>query len=499
MPKPAPRLAAVFVHGWGGDYLKTWTYKRFLREAQKSLIDYLAEDPTLTSWRFFSVRHTGKAFEPAKIGDLANTIQTFLDTYVYKVADAVVLIAHSLGGLACRQLILSEIDRLPRHQMKIVGLLMYGTPNDGTSMAKAAALLSSGTGNEMAAYSEPLRSLNAGWLERIANGGNPERNFDDRAPLLCWNVVGSADHVVRTSSASHMALLGNVKTVSKGHLEMVKPVSANDVSIGIARDFLAAAETRFRNRARDYACDKVAAEMREAAVSAPWVITEEEAIELTPLDSDRPWFSGAKSLFRSRVTTVRTGVDCKAALNVGVRLDTAAYDPGADIVFDCSIGDGVVSSAVSGALRSGAVGIDTLNELVRVDRIEATHGTRTIRFEPKKVWGKDGWYLLPFACTDWPEGIVRVDRLEVEISSVIDTAMGWYTFNAPNTVTNRLTVSFRSPFKTVCLLHEPLRRMKDIKENDVVGGEFLTVVRIDNPVAAGARITFVFRRDDSST
>jgi alpha-beta hydrolase superfamily lysophospholipase len=40
------------------------------------------------------------------------TVQTFLDTYVYKAADAVVLIAHSLGGLACRRLILDEIGRL---------------------------------------------------------------------------------------------------------------------------------------------------------------------------------------------------------------------------------------------------------------------------------------------------------------------------------------------------------------------------------------------------
>jgi pimeloyl-ACP methyl ester carboxylesterase len=496
--KPEPRLAAVFVHGWGGDFLSTWLEKPFLRSPMKSLIDHLADDASLP-WRFYSVKHTGKAFEPAKIGDLAGTVGTFLDTYVYREADAVVLIAHSLGGLACRRLILNEIGRLPRHQMKIVGLLMYGTPNDGTSMAKAAGrVLRSGSGDDMRTYSEPLRELNASWLDHIANGGNPNRDFDDRMPLLCWNVVGSADRIVPTSSASHMALMGDVKTVSKGHLAMVKPVAANDVPVGIARDFLLAAKERFEERRRDYACDKLAAQTRQAAASQPWVVTEEETIELTPLDGDRSLFSDAPSLFRSHVTTVRTGVACEPALHVGARLDTATYEPDVNVVFDCSIGDGVTENSVTDALRSGAIAREQLSGVVRVDRIEATHGTRRLPFSAEALSGKDGWFLLPFRCSDWPAGVERVDRLEVEISSVIDLAMGWYTFYAPNTVTDRLTVSFRSPFEIACLMHEPLRSMADVKENDVVSGAYLTKVRINGPVAAGARIVFIFRRDDGS-
>lgn len=494
--QPAPRLAAVFVHGWGGDFLGTWAAKKWFSRPSTSLIEHLANDATLP-WRFYSVRHSGKAFQPAKIGDLANTVQTFLDTYVYKTADAVALISHSLGGLACRQLILNEIDRLPRDEMKVVGLLMFGTPNDGTSMARAAGgILRSGSGHDMRSYSEPLRLLNAGWLEHIANGGNPERDFDERAPLLCWNVVGSSDRVVTTSSASHMALMGDVKTVPKGHLDMVKPVSATDVPVGIARDFLAAAERRFAERQRHYACDKVAADVRKAAASEPWVLTEEETIELTPLDGDRSRFSEATSLFRSNVTTVRTGVACEPALNVGARVDTASYEPGVNVVFDCSIGDGVVSSVVSDALRSGAVTNETLGDLVQVKRVAAVHNARPLAFTPQPVHGKDGWYLLPFRCADWPEGVERVDRLEVEISSVIDLAMGWYTFWLPNTVTDRLTVSFRTPFPVACLLHEPLRSMTKPRENDFVNGAYLTKVRFEGPVAAGTRIVFVFRRDN---
>ncbi|HET7436843.1 MAG TPA: alpha/beta fold hydrolase [Thermoanaerobaculia bacterium] len=495
---PPPRLAAVFVHGWGGDFLETWFKKPTFRNPLKGLIEYLAEDAALP-WRFFSVKHTGKAFEPAKIGDLAGTVQLFLDSYVAD-ADAVVLIAHSLGGLACRRLILEQIERLSRHEMKIIGLLMYGTPNDGTSMAKAAGgVLHSATGDEMRTYSEALRDINARWLERIANGGNPARDFDDRAPLLCWNVVGTADRIVPTSSASHMALMGDVKTVAKGHLAMVKPLSDNDVPIKIARNFLAAAETRFTERARDYACDKLAADSRKAAASHPWVVTEEETIELTPLSGDRSLFSDAKSLYRSHVLTVRTGVACEPVLQVGARLATASYEPGVNVVFDCTIGDGVTENSVTEAIRSGAVTREQLKEVVSVERIEATHGTRNLPFAAQEVQARDGWYLLPFRCDSWPPGVNRVDRVEVEISSVIDIAMGWYTFYAPNTVTERLTVSFRSPFEIACLLHEPLRSNATfMKENDFINGAYLTKVRVDGPVAAGARMVFIFRRDDGS-
>ncbi|MBV8519560.1 MAG: alpha/beta hydrolase [Acidobacteria bacterium] len=493
---PASRAAAVFVHGWGGDYLETWTRKPRFRAPLKSLIDHLAEDAALP-WLFYSVRHTGAAFESTTIDHIAGIVQTVLDTYVYKVADVVVLVAHSLGGLACRQLILNEIDRLPRAEMKIAGLLMYGTPNDGASMAKlAGGLLGSASGEQMRTYSDELRRLNSEWLERVANGGNPARGFDQRAPLLCWNVVGTSDRVVTPSSAAHMALMGDVKMVAKGHLDMVKPASVDDVSVGIARDFLAEAEKRVASRPRDYACDKLAALTRAAAAREPWVLTEEETIELTQLDGDRSRFSEAASLFRSHITTVRTGVACGATLQIGARLDTANYEPGVTVAFDCAIGDGVVSSAVSDVLRSGDIDEEELKDLVRVDRVEATNGTRSLPFAAEPITRTDGCYLLPFRCENWPESLERVDRLEVEISSVIDLAMGWYTFYAPNTVTDRLTVTFRSPFRIACLLHEPLRSQAQPKENDFVSGSYVTRVRIDGPVAAGARIMFIFRRDD---
>lgn len=496
LSRRAPRLGAVFVHGWNGDWLTTWCDKARFGERKAGLIDFLVDDPD-TAWRFYAVRHTAGAFEPAKIADVANTIQTFLRTYVYKEVDAVALIAHSLGGLACRQLVLDEIEREPRSALKIFGLLMYGTPNDGTSMARAAGRLWSKAGEEMRTYSGPLEQLNRGWLERVVNGGDPSIDMDNRAPIECWNVVGASDKVVTTASAAHMALLGDIHTIPKNHRSLTKPVAADDEAVVIARDFLRKVEARYRDRRVEIACDELAAEARSRAAAAPWVATEEETIELLEIPAGaKVLFAEREGLFQSKVTTVRTRATCEKALHVGVRLNSARYDAGTVVAYECAIGDGVLANAVSESVRNGTIARERLTELVTVHRIAVTHDGETYSYAPGDIVSKNsGWFLMPYVCDTFPAGVDRVDRFELEVTSVVDMDMGWYTYFTEHTVTDGLVVTFRAPFKVACLLHEPLRRSARLVANDQVGGAFATEVRIEGPVAAGSRITWVFERD----
>lgn len=489
------RLAAVFVHGWEGDHVTTWAKKPLLGARKAGLLDYLGADEAL-HWKLYTVRHDAGAFNPTRMSEIAGLLRAFLEAYVYKHAEGVALIAHSLGGLACRQLIVEEIERFSRRELKIFGLLMFGTPNDGASMARAANLIGSAAGNDMLTYSEPLKRLNANWLERIANGGSPVIDFDNRASILCRNVVGLSDGVVTSASASHMALLGDTIPTSKDHGSLTKPVSENDTPVVFTRDFLHAVEQRFAQRHHDLACDALAAETHARAASASWITRCEVGIELTALDADGvKHFTPGSQLFRSRVTTLKTDVECGSEICIGLRLETQNYDHGTEVDFDQVIGDGVSSNAVSGVLRAGAIEAPLVDVLLAV-KLVVRHAGRELRYDAApRVLQKGGCFVLPFRCDAFPAGVTRVDSLELEVTSILDLAMGWYTYFTTSTITDSLDVMFRSPFRAVCLLPVPLRGNVDMpKPNDEVGGRFETRFQYEGPVNADTRITYIFRR-----
>src|SRR5262245_17222389 len=301
------RKAVVFVHGWEGDHVETWRpKKKWFRAQKKGVIDYLADDPNVT-WKCFSVHHTGGVFNAATIAAIAGTLRTFLCDYVYGEHDVVALVAHSLGGLACRQFIINDIDECRRDgvKTKIGGLLMFGTPNDGASIAKAAGrFLGSASGADMQTYGSALLTLNQQWLERVTNGGRAELDLDQRSNLPCWNVVGTSDRVVTIASAQHLALLGDVWTVPYGHLRMVKPSSREDASVVRVREFLSKVEQRFQDRPREEAMELLTAETRSRVRKASWLASEEETIELEELPPDRKAeFPAPGEIYALRLTT----------------------------------------------------------------------------------------------------------------------------------------------------------------------------------------------------
>jgi pimeloyl-ACP methyl ester carboxylesterase len=483
---PGARRAAVLVHGWQGNFLTTWT------RGANGFLEYLAE--TEPTWNYYSLRHTAGAFSPAAIRDVAGSVRTFLQSYVFPATDEVVLIAHSLGGLACRQAILDELDEHGPFELRVRGLLMFGTPNDGVSLGRAAGrFLASLSAAQMQGYSDTLRDLNARWLEQITNGGKPTSAFARRAKLLCWNVVGSADRVVTAASAAHLASIGDVKTVPKNHRTLVKPTSNNDVSVVIAAEFLRAASTQTYLAPRDRAIDVMAGYARKTASESPWVTKLEETITMTSLpEGDRKWF-GRSDIYRCRVRTRRTGVECNGNICVGIRLNEASHEDGFRPDCDFAIGKGVLGNTVYDEIRKG-VAAERLLELVTVESVEVTHGGGRLHFQPQPPASRQGAFRVDFKCIDMPIELKRVDEVVVTISTYVDLATGWYSFVSDDTAVERLEVTFQAPFESTCLHRVAFGPPLKLTENAVLDGLFSSSIVVNGPVAVGTRIDWIFER-----
>src|SRR5215472_11344746 len=75
--------AIVFVHGFGGDFRETWTWKssgwKFWDNKSTSLLgDLFAKDSDL-SCDYYSFSHSAGIFDKATVKDLATALRTFID------------------------------------------------------------------------------------------------------------------------------------------------------------------------------------------------------------------------------------------------------------------------------------------------------------------------------------------------------------------------------------------------------------------------------------
>lgn len=183
------RLNAVFVHGFHGDHLATWTYTKrrsripFLGKSDTVLLMDLLKGDSGLYCNYHSIAHKAGIRSPTDLESASGVIQTFLRNYVEQ-SSPIVLIAHSFGGLACRLAILSMLKTLA-DDMPIVGILMMGTPNNGAEIARAAKVLGSSAAGDMRPFDDSLANLNRNWVTHIVNGGDPNINPAERKSLLC--------------------------------------------------------------------------------------------------------------------------------------------------------------------------------------------------------------------------------------------------------------------------------------------------------------------------
>lgn len=198
--EPGKPNLLLFIHGWRGDATQTW--KQFPALA--------ATDSALAQYNVWSVDYPTFMFKRnLRVGALASPLNRALekaDAFKYQ---RVVIIAHSMGGLISRQIVI--IRRLNGQDAKVAKLIEVATPHLGGKPALIARTLgvSDELADDMVAGSGFLSTLTANW-----NALSP------RPATFC---VGSPqDAVVSQASATYQCDRLDYYT-SGGHTDIVKP------------------------------------------------------------------------------------------------------------------------------------------------------------------------------------------------------------------------------------------------------------------------------------
>lgn len=217
-----PKRQVIFVHGLGGDSEATWgEFPSLLMKdqevAERFDVRYYSFDTAAFRLPFSS--------NPATIQALADGLETYIR--VNDLSDAV-LVCHSLGGLIARHYLVKEVkDGKP---MRVSAMALFAVPNNGAGLAEAAKYFSWRNNHlaQLCRGADILELLNEDWV-RSGIQNKVRTRF----------ILGTQDRVVSAASAKGFWGNPHVDTIAgRGHLDIVKPTSADDLAVQIVRKLL---------------------------------------------------------------------------------------------------------------------------------------------------------------------------------------------------------------------------------------------------------------------
>jgi pimeloyl-ACP methyl ester carboxylesterase len=219
--------AIVFVHGFGGDPRFTWGL----------FPELLAADPALGTWDILSVGYPSTLLLPdiAGLWSAQPDIRTVADELAtrsqYAPLDrysAIAFIAHSMGGLAVQRALVDRSELANR----VSHVLLFGTPSFGLAKASFWRFWKRQI-SDMCVDAEFIASLRKKWTEE----------FSGHESFRFLAVAGDQDEFVpRGSSLDGIPPpgfpLAQQAVVPGNHLQIVKPMDADDLPVKVATRFL---------------------------------------------------------------------------------------------------------------------------------------------------------------------------------------------------------------------------------------------------------------------
>lgn len=206
------RAAVLFVHGFQGDAVATWT----------SFVAHLLSDRRLSDWDVYGAGYPTNLSIDLPIWTSDPEIQLCAAGLATKLKlapldryEAVALVGHSMGGLVIQRAILDSEEL--RHRLTHV--VLYGTPSAGLLKAAVGRHIKPQT-RDMMVGSEFITRLRTDWQERIGV----------RPPFSFTVVAGETDAFVPASSSIAPFPLSQQAVVPGNHLEIVRPDSIEHLS-----------------------------------------------------------------------------------------------------------------------------------------------------------------------------------------------------------------------------------------------------------------------------
>lgn len=266
---PCKRVV-LFVHGFKGDKEKTWA-----GASGESLYSLTFADTSLADFEVMSYGYrTGFGLRMPPIATLSTQFQNELQR-LSGSHEQIVICAHSMGGVVAMQAI---IDALASNRtIKISGLILYGTPLEGSGLVNLAQILlklgsiktallvpihfifsrQGSQFNDLRKGSDLLFRLREAWTRRVVNGGDPSLPATQRADFPVRVVSGTGDMIVSEMSAKTFFGDCDWCPIDFDHIELVKPTDKSSSSFLALHQFLTLsrsnASLQVRRRLREIA------------------------------------------------------------------------------------------------------------------------------------------------------------------------------------------------------------------------------------------------------
>lgn len=221
------KACIIFIHGFNGDL--TFTWGRFP--------DLLCQEQSMNGWDIVCFGYDSTLTPDLTLGiwtsnpsiqKIADTLRTFIRSSFASRYDAIVFIAHSMGGLVVQRALLDE-HALAR---KVDKVILFGTPSFGLNNAWLFQLpiLKSlyRQPRDMGKNSEFIRSLRSDWSQQ----------FQTAIPFGFLAIAGSEDEFVPHSSSIDGFPANHFAVVPGDHLTIVKPEKTTDASFTLVHGFI---------------------------------------------------------------------------------------------------------------------------------------------------------------------------------------------------------------------------------------------------------------------
>jgi hypothetical protein len=431
--------------------------------------------------QYFTFGHpAGKIVSIARLETIAGALRTFIQTHVRRHANAVLLVAHSIGGLISRRATLDLLDDVGADDLPIHGVLMYGTPNDGTALARIPLPLR--VLQDIRHDSEFIETLNREWIGRVINGGNPAYNLQQRTDLLCRYVAGIEDTIVPAHSAAHLGYLGDVRHTNQDHTSLTKPRDEHHDGLLILKEFIDDARDRIAARRLLRGAIRATTATLATLKNTEWVGREHVTIQARRVPGK----------LHIRETTHRQDALCYDTFTLAVRLIDIALPTDRRIDYQHTIGPGLLTPAER-QLSLNGVDSSALARRVTV-RVSATINGMTHEYTAlAPETDTTGYALLPFHCPHVPSSGTRAHHLRITLDTEMEEQKGWYSWRTRRVITDDLTVDWSAPF---CITPRPhLQATATITPNTDAGdGLSATHIYAKGLIPPNASIDFIFER-----
>jgi pimeloyl-ACP methyl ester carboxylesterase len=214
----------VFVHGLTGTATETWRCPDGRSWPERLRADQLFDDWDIYVADYPS-RFTGNR---VTFSDLASAIQNRLkDDKVWNHRE-IAFVCHSLGGIVMSDLLLRHRE----NHTKVQFLYLYGVPQEGSALARVAALVGDRLGEQLVSDSSDLQRLENDW--RAARFKARRYCAFETEPLKKLGLI-----VVPRPSATRLCdeVVGGIDL---DHMSLVKPCSNRDDSYVALRNAMVA-------------------------------------------------------------------------------------------------------------------------------------------------------------------------------------------------------------------------------------------------------------------